>query len=120
MSNSKKISVIVVLAILTILFGVMYFNTQKELIKTKTYLQTENINAKTLAFTKLFITKVLKANQEIDFDTRLGLENSVRDLGNNQILVQWQKFTDSKTEAQAQIEVKNLLEVLVNNINQVQ
>lgn len=50
-------------------------------------------------------------------ETRLRLENAVRDLNNEQILAQWQKFTTSKTETEAQTQVKNLLELLVNKIS---
>lgn len=73
-------------------------------------------NGKIIAFTKLFIEKVLKAEQEISFEDRLQLENGVRELGDASILAQWKKFTDSKTESDAQREVKNLLEILVDKI----
>jgi hypothetical protein len=44
------------------------------------------------------------------------LETAVRDLKDEEILNQWQKFVDSKTETEAQKEVKNLLELLINKI----
>jgi hypothetical protein len=44
------------------------------------------------------------------------LENAVRNLNDENILSQWQKFTESKTEAGAQEEVKNLLEILVGKV----
>ena len=69
-----------------------------------------------MEFTKLFIGEVLKADSEVSFDTRLKLETAVRNLGDEEILNQWQKFVDSKTEAGAQTEVKNLLEMLINKI----
>jgi hypothetical protein len=76
-------------------------------------LESQKTNEKVLDFTKLFIEKVLKAETEVDFETRLKLENAVRNLGDEEILTQWQKFTESKTEAEAQEEVKNLLEMLL-------
>lgn len=69
-----------------------------------------------MVFTELFVEKVLKTGKEVDFETRLQLENSVRELNNAEILNQWQKFIESKTEADAQIEVRNLLEILIKNI----
>lgn len=57
-----------------------------------------------------------KAEIEIDFDTRLKLETAVGNLNDEEILNQWQKFVDSKIEAEAQEEVKNLLEMLVNKV----
>ena len=74
-------------------------------------------NEKILNFTKLFIEKVLQAQEEVSFEDRLRLENAVRDLNNKDILDQWNKFTTSKTETQAQTEVKNLLELLINKIS---
>lgn len=53
----------------------------------------------------------------MSFDTRLKLEAAVRSLDDEEILSQWQKFTESKTEAEAQTEVKNLLEMLVKKIS---
>ena len=79
-------------------------------------METQKTNQKVLDFTKLFIDEVLKANAEINFDTRLKLENAVRGLNDQDILTQWQKFTDSKAEGEAQLEVKNLLETLVGKI----
>lgn len=65
-------------------------------------------------FNKLFIEKVLKAEEKIDFEERLKLENMVRNLNDEEILIQWQKFTESKTETEAQDNVKDLLYILVN------
>jgi hypothetical protein len=69
-----------------------------------------------LDFTKLFIAKVLKADGEVSFDDRLQLENSVRDINDKTIFDQWQKLINAKTALDAQIEVKNLLEMLVDKI----
>jgi hypothetical protein len=52
----------------------------------------------------------------VDFDTRLSLENGVRDLKDPEIMAEWQNFTGSKTEADAQNSVKKLLEMLVDKI----
>ncbi|MBU2109851.1 hypothetical protein KKB71_02800 [Patescibacteria group bacterium] len=118
MANQKTILIIILLVLAgSVFFGVKYFAVQKELQQTKTVLETQKTNEKVLEFTKLFIDKVLKAETEVDFETRLKLENAVRNLNDEEILSQWQKFTESKTEAEAQKQVKNLLEVLVNKIN---
>lgn len=116
--NKSKIILIIVLILLAgnIFFGVKYFDVQKELKASKKTAKTQQINEKTLEFLELFIEKVLKAETEVDFDTRLKLENAVRNLNDKQILNQWQKFVESKTEFDAQTEVKNLLGILVNKI----
>jgi len=111
-------TLIVVLAISLILMVWKYFSLQQELKHVQeTFLSTERINDKTLAFTKLFIQKVLKANGEIDFETRLQLENAVRDLNDPGILAAWQQFVQSSNETEAQEAVKNLLDLLVNKIH---
>ncbi|MCK4520627.1 hypothetical protein KAT95_02040 [Candidatus Parcubacteria bacterium] len=68
-------------------------------------------------FIKFFIEKVLKAENEVDFETRLKLKNAVRNLSDEEILNQWNKFVESKTENEAQEEAKNLLEMLINKIS---
>ena len=117
--NTARLILIVVIVILlasNILLGVKYVNTQEELKTVKTILETQVMNEKVLDFTKLFINKVLKAEEEITFEERLTLENAVRNLNDEEILAQWNKFIESKDEMEAQREVKNLLELLVNKI----
>lgn len=117
--TKQKITLIIILVLLVgcIFFGFKYFSSQKELRQTQIALETQQTNEKVLEFTKLFIEKVLKTEIEVDFEMRLELENAVRNLGDEEILAQWNKFVDSKTEAEAQTEVKNLLEMLVNKIS---
>lgn len=116
--NKPKTILIIILILLAgnIFLGAKYFSVVKELRQTQATLQTQTTNEKVLEFTKLFIGEVLKAQNEVDFDTRLKLETAVRNLGDEEILNQWQKFVDSKTESGAQEEVKNLLEMLVGKI----
>jgi hypothetical protein len=101
-----------------IYFIIQYSTLRKELKETRAELQTKEFNEKIINFTSLFIEEVLKAEGEIDFETRLSLENAVRNLGDEEILSQWREFTESETEAGAQIEVKNLLEILVSKIKE--
>lgn len=73
-------------------------------------------NDKVLAFTGMFVEDVLMANQEIDFDTRLSLETSVRALNDQQIFGQWQRFTKAVTKEDSSNEAKILLDLLVKKI----
>ena len=118
MTKQKTILIIIILLLLAsnVFLGFKYFSVQKEVKQTQSTLEIQQTNEKILDFTKLFIKKVLKAETEIDFETRLQLENAVRNLDDEKILAQWQKFTESKTESDAQQEVKNLLELLINKI----
>ena len=118
MANRKTILITIILLLIAgnFYFAYGYLSVQKELRLTQSKLETQQINEKVLEFSILFIEKVLKAQTEVDFETRLKLENAIRDLKDEEILAQWQKFTESKTEVQAQEEVKNLLEMLVSKI----
>lgn len=116
--NKPKTILIIILILLAgnVFFGIKYFSVVKELSQTEAVLQTQTTNEKILEFTKLFIDEVLKADSEVSFDTRLKLETAVRNLGDEEILAQWQKFVDSKTETGAQDEAKNLLELLISKV----
>jgi len=118
LSRALLIVVALILLVGNVFFWLKYSATQKELLKTTQALETQKTNENLLNFAKLFIDTVLKAEGEIDFETRLQLENAVRNLNDNEILAQWQKFVGSKTEIEAQKEVKNLLEILVSKIKQ--
>ena len=99
-----------------ILLSTQYYVSCQDLKATKSLLQTYQHNEKILNFTRLFIDIVLNAQKEVSFEDRLKLENAVRDLNDKAVLDQWQKFTESQTENQAQQEVKNLLDLLVKKI----
>ncbi|MBI2098678.1 MAG: hypothetical protein HYT49_03485 [Candidatus Wildermuthbacteria bacterium] len=112
------VAVILLLLAGNVFSAMQYIAVQRELRDVQASLTAQRINERTLAFTQLFIEKVLKSETEIDFDTRLLLENSVRTIGDEEILVQWKKFTESQTEEEAQAEVKNLLSLLVSKVDQ--
>ena len=114
MGKEKKIliAVIVLLLIANALFVFKYISLQKSLQTTKAELAKYVFDDKVLNFTQLFIEKVLRAKQEVSFEERLLLEGRVRDLKDNAILDQWNKFVNSKTEAEAQEGVINLLSLL--------
>ncbi len=71
---------------------------------------------KTIDFLKIFVVKVLKAKGEVGFEDRLKLENAVRELGDAEVLRQWQKFVDSKESEVAQNNLKELLGLLVQRL----
>ena len=115
----QKIILITIISILVagnIFSGVNYFFAQKELQTTTQQLKNQKNNEKIINFAKLFIEKVLKADKEVSFEDRLKLENAVRDLNDKEVLTQWENFVASKTEIDAQNEVKSLLELLVKKI----
>ncbi|MBU2613674.1 hypothetical protein KJ925_04450 [Patescibacteria group bacterium] len=117
MNRTRILStVLLILLAGNVFLGVEYLSVVRQLRQTKTALDAQKTNDKVLAFTQLFVEKVLNAQTEVDFDTRLKLENAVRDLGDDAILAQWSKFVESKTEDDAQEQVKALLGMLVDKI----
>jgi len=103
--------------LIVINFGLIFYiyklQSQINFLKEKQSSVAQPINRKTLEFLDLFVKKVLKADKEIDFETRLLLENKVRELNDKEILDTWNKFVNSKNEAEAQNNVKDLLEILI-------
>jgi len=71
------------------------------------------VNEKILAFRNMFTEKVLLADREVDFDTRLALETAVRALNDQEIFDQWQTFTKAQTKEDASSQAKKLLHLLV-------
>lgn len=118
MENKKKVIEIFIVALIVgnMFFVFNYFSAYQELRDLKSIQAKVELNAKVINFTSLFIKKVLQANTEVDFETRLFLENSVRDLKDEEIMAEWTNFIKSQTEAEAQNSVKKLLGILINKI----
>ena len=94
-----------------------YLLSRMDLIEARKAADKEKANRQIAGFASLFVEKVLKAEKEVNFEERLILETAVRDLNNEEILLQWRKFTESETKEDAQKEVKNLLELLLKKIS---
>jgi len=126
MNRQKLVTIlIIVLIVINIFLIYRYLLLTQEIEKMKVasnlpeknaVIFPNNKNERIVNFLKLFITKVLKAEGEVDFEKRLKLENAVREIQDKEILAQWIKFTESKTEDEAQKNVKDLLEILVNKL----
>jgi hypothetical protein len=110
------ILILVVLLVITNVFWYLYYSKLKIAIQNQKTVNPPQFNEKVLDFLSLFIKKVLKAENEVDFETRLKLENYVRQIGDKDILDQWNKFINSQTETEAQKNVKDLLELLAKKI----
>lgn len=108
--------VIIVLAALLAGFISQWFIAGQQLQASRDLLKTYQYNEKILAFTKFFVSKVLKAQADVSFEDRLKLENDVRALNDKEILDQWQAFVNSKDEKEAQTQVRNLLDLLISKV----
>jgi hypothetical protein len=115
--ESIPLLIILILSAAAIVLGVQYYIQGQTLIAAQNASKTFQYDQKVLDFTKLFISKVLKASGDVSFDDRLQLETSVRGINDKEIFDQWQKFINAQTPLEAQIEVKNLLEMLINKIS---
>lgn len=124
LTNNKPINrlgiiavfIILILLAVIVFLSFKYVQVQEKLRVSEEGLRIRQINEKILDFSDIFINDVLKAKEEIGFETRLKLENTVRGIGDDEIFTQWQKFVESKTENEAQEQVKNLLDLLVKKV----
>lgn len=119
MDKNKRIALILVVGILlvgNVFFAFKYFFASEDLKNFEATGAKVEMNNKVIDFTSMFIKKVLQAEGEVDFETRLSLENAVRDLKDEEVLEEWQNFIGSKTEADAQDSVKRLLGILITKI----
>lgn len=121
MENNKRLPFIILTGVLLISFtflGLNYFLQRSEIAELRSSQAKSEVNSKVLAFTTLFIKEVLQADGEVDFETRLSLENAVRALNDEEIIAEWQAFVGSKTEVGAQNSVKRLLGMLISKIQE--
>lgn len=119
MENKKRVGLIIFIGALIVgdvFFALNYYFNFKELQAIKSAEVKVELNQKIINFASMFIKKVLQADREVDFETRLSLENAVRDLKDEEIMAEWNNFTASKTEADAQNSVKKLLGILITKI----
>jgi len=116
--NKKRIIEIFIVALIVgnAFFAYNYFISYKELQVIKSTQAKVELNQKVIDFASMFIKKVLQADKEVNFETRLSLENAVRELKDEEVMAEWQNFTASKTELEAQNSVKRLLGILVAKI----
>lgn len=116
--NKRVVWLVVFGALLigNVFFGIRYYLISAEVRNFQIETQKTQINGRMLDFTSLFIEKVLQANTAVNFDTRLSLENAVRNLNDQEILAEWNTFIKSSTEQVAQDNVKKLLSTLVSKI----
>jgi len=113
----KILNIILAVSLLANIFlagGFIWSRLQEKDVKKQ--LADQQLNEKTLLFGKLFVQKVLQGADEINFEDRLQLENAVRDLNDSELFFQWQKFTKSATNTQAQQEVSRLFILLLDKI----
>ena len=112
------IILITVLVASNILLAVQYALSQMELKNVKQQLQIQKTNQKSLFFAKLFVNKFLLGQGTVSFEDRLVLENAVRDINDPTIFKQWQTFTNSQTDYDAQKSAGVMLNLLLDKLSE--
>jgi len=96
--------------------GFNYYQSVQEVKQMEQKLTAYQFNEKVLSFTRFFASEVLGSGGEVSFETRLSMENVVRNLNDEDILIKWKAFTASETTNEAQNNVKDLLNILLGKI----
>jgi hypothetical protein len=99
-----------------IFMSVQYILSQLQLKDAVGQISVQKADRKTLIFAKLFVDKFLLAQGTVGFEDRLKLENAVRDINDPAIFKQWQKFTDSTDDREAQTAAGDLFNLLFNRL----
>lgn len=116
-SSKKTIWILTIILIATNVFWAIKYSSEMDTLnKAQEQLSAVVYNKKMLAFQKLFVDKVLRSNGEVDFDTRVMLQNSVNDTGDQEVIGAWNTFLKSKTEADGQARVKELLSLMASKV----
>ena len=115
--NILKNIVIIILILTNIATGYFICVQSENIVNLQKVIDKQKTNTKVIVFTQALIEKVLKSTTPVDFDTRLSLENMVRDINDKSILDAWNSFVNSSDSNQAQIGIKNLLDLLIKKIN---
>lgn len=107
----------VILLATSLLFARSKFvNSYQDLEKARVIINNQERRDQYLDFLSKFVRLVIKSEEEVSFEARLELENSVKKTGDQELLDIWQKFAASTSESEAQNNTKELLEILANKI----
>lgn len=109
-------TIILLLVFVIVFLSARYFLQVQETKRLQEELSIKQTNDKVISFLKLFVQKVLKSGDEVSFEDRVRLENVVKELDDQEILFNWERFTKSTSEVQIQQRVKDLMETLVKKI----
>ncbi|MBU3895985.1 hypothetical protein KKG36_01600 [Patescibacteria group bacterium] len=114
--NKRSVLIFLVALLVVSSLGYTLFVYQDLCVAKKT-IASYHRNEKILNFTNLLIDKVIRADREVSFEDRLALENSIREIKDDDIFRLWQQFVDAKTEFDAQQMLEELLDVLAGKIS---
>src|SRR3989344_5480024 len=107
----KVLSVVVLAGM--IFFMIMSFKLQGKINVLESQPRLSVDANKSFIFMQDFISNVIGSSTEVDFETRLRLENEVRAINDPDILSKWKAFIASKNESEAQGHVLSILQRLI-------
>lgn len=121
MEKTKLIRIALIIVISIFLSGNIflswrYFAVNRQLKIADAKIDKQIKNDKVLIFANLFVDKVLLGQETVSFEDRLKLENAVRDINNEIIFAQWQKFVDSKSDQETQQSVGELFKAILDKL----
>jgi len=108
--------IIIALTASDVFFVGQYFVNRKKTEEINQYIVSREQGREVLQFLKLFTARVIKAEGQVSFDDRLILEDAVRNLRDQELWDQWQKFLNSQTSDEAQTNLRDLLDALLTRI----
>ena len=114
--EKKFVIVLSLMVVVIIMLSVWCFFLAKEANSQKVLLRDQEACGKAVVFARLFVDKVLLSSGTINFDDRLELENAVRAVNDQEVFSEWQKFTVSKNDGEAQKIVGNMLKLIIDKI----
>ena len=119
--TSHRLHTLLVLVVIILTLGILGLavyvgSLRSQISEGQLNVSPESKDQKIVNFMSDFINLVLRAPGEVDFETRLKLENEVRDTGDEEIIAAWKAFTDAKSEQEAQDRVIDLLALLTGKL----
>jgi len=117
--NYKRLLIITLITFslaANVFFAVQYTISQLELRDALRQIVAQDMNNKSLSFAKMFVDKFLLSSGTVNFEDRLALENAVREIKDPEIFKQWQIFTNSPDDHEAQLAAGKLFNLLFDRI----
>jgi hypothetical protein len=116
LDRTRLIANILMLALVAgnIFFSIQYIQGIKDAANSP--VDNTPVRIQTARFLKLFVDVVLNTKEEISFENRVKLENDVRQLGDADIIKEWNVFVNSKDATIAQASAVKLMSMLANKM----
>ena len=114
MNSPTKAKIVTAVFVIVLIFSSTFFAMQwRRSLKVAYALSTKNTeNEKIVSFMSLFVDNMLGSGQAVSFEERFKMENVMREMNNKTLQIQWEKFTNSKTQEESQTNAKELFSML--------